>query len=1159
MHLLPLSTGTLDPAPAAVDLAQTPADIVVLSFSDGDLAALAAAVAGVDGMPSLRLAALKGLGHPFSVDLYVDEVAARARMVIVRILGGLDYWRYGLEELGAAARRRGFHLAAVPGCEQLDPRLDALSTLPEADLRRLWRYFREGGPDNLRQAMLFAASRIGRDAAWREPEALPAGAVVPELCRPAAAVVALLPLSGEGVSAADGDGWDPSGSARRPVGPVDPTRRVFDATPSPGRGGREAAIVPEDAPHALVTFYRSALLAGDTAPVAALADALSARGARVTAFAASSLKDDEAADALASLLAADPPDVVLNTTAFSARRGADHRGTVLDRADVPVLQLVQSGSAREAWAGSDRGLRAADLAMNVVLPEVDGRVLAGVISFKEAGEPDAAREFSPVLHRPDPDRIAHAADLAMAWARLRRTPRAERRLALVLSDYPGKAGRGGYAVGLDAPASLAGIAAALAGAGYAVDRIADPAALMAHLTGAEPTPVLSLDAYRAAFARLPDAFRDAVAARWGDPEADPDVRGGAFAFRIHRAGSMVCAVQPDRGPAADRRADYHDAALPPRHGYLAFYVWLREAERLHAMVHLGTHGTLEWLPGKAVALSSSCAPEAVLGAVPLVYPFIVSDPGEAAQAKRRAAAVTVGHLTPPLVAAGTHGATAELEALFDEYAEAQGLDARRARLLGQAILDRARDGDLLADCGVPADAAPEDALKRLDAWLCDVKEARIGDGLHVFGAAVPGRGPSFEACSAAETAGLLAALDGRFVVPGPSGSPAAGRMDVLPTGRNLYAVDPRAVPTRTAWEIGIRAAAEFATRYAQDHGEWPRRLVMDLWGSATMRTGGDDLAQALGLMGVRPRWHHGSTRVDGFEVLPAARLERPRVDVTLRISGLFRDTFPEQIALFDAAARAVAALDEDDEWNPLAAARRAGGDALDRVFGGAPDRYGLGLARAVAAGAFATRADLGERYLAGTSHAYAGADAAGRASPEFRDRVAGADGYLHVADLPEVDVLSSDTFAEHEGGFAAAAAALGTTPALYHADATVPGVLRVRALSEEVSRAVRARATNPRWIAGQMRHGFRGAAEIAETVDALFCFAATSDAAPSRHFDLLFDATLGDEAVRGFMVDANPAAARATAERFGQAQERGYWRARRNSTAAILAELRAAA
>ncbi len=1144
MHLLPLAQGTLDAEPAAIDLAQTPADVVVLSFSDGDLVALAGAVEGVAGLPSLRVAGLKSLQHPFSVDLYVEKVAARAQLVLVRILGGLDYWRYGLEELGAAARRHGFHLAAVPGCEQIDPRLDALSTLPKDDLRRLWRYFREGGPENLRQAMRFVASRIGRDVEWSEPAPLPSGFVVPDLCRSAAPVTAaaLLP-SGEKVAAK----WSDEGI----MGVPEPLIGLGSAeTPSPRRGEGQA-------PHALVTFYRSALLAGDVAPVEALADALQARGARVTAFAVSSLKDEEAAEALAALLVADAPDVVLNTTAFSARRGED--GTVLDRAGVPVLQVIQSGSTRDAWTASDRGLRSADLAMNVVLPEVDGRILAGAVSFKEAGAPDAEREFSPVLHRPDLDRIAHVADLALAWARLRRTPRAARRLGLILSDYPGKAGRGGYAVGLDAPASLAGIAASLAEAGYGVAPITDVAATMAHLTAGRPTPVLALDAYAEAFARLPTSFRDTVTARWGDPAADPDILDGAFAFRIHRASSLVVAVQPDRGHGGDRRVDYHDTALPPRHGYLAFYIWLREAERIHALVHLGTHGTLEWLPGKAVALSASCAPEAVLGAVPVVYPFIVSDPGEAAQAKRRIGAVTVGHLTPPLVAAGTHGATADIEALFDEYAEAQGLDARRARLLGQAILEQARDSGLAADCGIGPEVDQEAALVALDSWLCDIKEARIGDGLHVFGAADEARGPAFAACSAAETAGLLQALDGGFVAPGPAGSPAAGRMDVLPTGRNLYSVDPRAVPTRTAYEIGLRSAAEFANRYAQDHGDWPRRLVMDLWGSATMRTGGDDLAQAFALMGVRPRWHGGSTRVDGFEILPEARLKRPRVDVTLRISGLFRDTFPEQIALFDAAARAVAALDEDDDVNPLAAARRAGDGAPDRVFGGAPDRYGLGLAWSVSAGSFDTRAELGERYLAGTSHAYGGVDAAAHASAGFRDRVAQADSYLHVADLPEVDVLSSDTFAEHEGGFAAAASALGTSPALYHADATVPGTIKVRTLSEEVARVVRARATNPRWIAGQMRHGFRGAAEIAETVDALFCFAATSDAAPSRHFDLLFDATLGDDTVRDFMVEANPAAARATADRFAEAQTRGYWQSRRNSTAAILAELRQAA
>ena len=1110
MHLLPVLQGSLDRDAAAIDLAQTPAEIVVLSFSDGDLSALASAVAsaGID-LPTLRLAGLAQLSHPFSVDLYVEKVASRARFVLVRLLGGLDYWRYGVEELSAAAGRHGFGLAAVPGCEQLDPRLDELSTLPVDDLRRLWRYFREGGPENLTQAFRFMAARVGREVVWHEPKALLAAAVHAACCRPG---------------------------------------------PGPDHPGSET-------PHALVTFYRSALLAGDIAPVAALADALHARGARVTAVSVTSLKDEAAMAVLARLIETDPPDVVLNTTAFSAQRSGG--GTVLDDADAPVLQVIQSGSARDAWIGSTRGLGAADLAMNVVLPEVDGRLIGGVLSFKDSGPLDATHEFSPVQHRPDPDRVARVADLALAWARLRKMPRAGRRLACVLSDYPGKAGRGGYAVGLDAPQSVSSITAALQGAGYGVEALPDNAALMTALTEGIAEPLLSRVDYDRVFATLSEPFRGAVLRQWGTPDADPALVDGTFGFRIRRAGSLVLAVQPDRGHVADRRADYHDTALPPRHAFIAFYVWLREVERIDALIHLGTHGTLEWLPGKAVALGPACAPEAVLGPVPVIYPFIVSDPGEAAQAKRRIGAVTVGHLTPPLVAAGSHGSAAELEALFDEYAEAQGLDGRRARLLGAAILDRARASGLAEDCGIATDAEPETALQHLDAWLCDLKEARIGHGLHVFGGSDTGaRGAAFEACGAAEVAGLLEALDGRFVPPGPAGSPAGARRDVLPTGRNLYSVDPRAVPTRTAYEIGSRAAAEVLTRYVQDHGEWPRRLVLDLWGSATMRTGGDDLGQAFALMGVRPRWDHGSTRVNGFEILPLARLDHPRIDVTLRISGLFRDLFPDQIALFDAAVRAVAALDEEDDVNPLASARRSHRSpaTIHRVFGAAPERYGIGLARRIAAGDWSERRDLGETYLAASSHAYGGASATGQeAAAAFRDRVREADAYIRVADLPEVDLLSSDVAAEHQGGFAAAASALGAAPALYHADATVPGTLKVRSLTEEVARAVRARATNPRWIAGQMRHGFRGAAEIAETVDALYGFAATTDAVPSRHFDLLFDATLGDEAVRDFLTGSNPLAARSIAERFTEAASRGFWVSRRNSTAALLAEMRAAA
>jgi cobaltochelatase CobN len=532
-----------------------------------------------------------------------------------------------------------------------------------------------------------------------------------------------------------------------------------------------------------------------------------------------------------------------------------------------------------------------------------------------------------------------------------------------------------------------------------------------------------------------------------------------------------------------------------------------------------------------------------------------------------------------LIAAGAHGAAIELEGLFDEYSDAQSMDARRAARLAELIMDRARDTGLAAESGVADDMGTTEALVKLDAWLCDLKDMRIGDGLHVFGqapdaerraetaaslAALSGTSDratieaSLDACGEAEMQGLIAALDGRFVPPGPAGAPARGRLDVLPTGRNLFGVDPRAVPTRTAWEIGRRTAEEVLTRHTQDHGEWPRSVVLDIWGSATMRTGGDDLAQAFALMGVQPRWDTGSNRVAGFDILPLAAVGRPRIDVTLRISGLFRDVFPAQIALFDQAVRAVAELDELPEDNPLAASVREGtDDAGQRIFGAAPGQYGVGVSALLNSGDWQARDALGAAYLDATSHAYAANDVVTPANAGFRARVSVADAFVHVQDLADQDVLGADAFAEHEGGFAAAAASLGNRPALYHADTTSPDKSKIRTLREEVARVLRARAANPRWLAGQMRHGFRGAAEIAESVDNFFAYAALTDVTEDRQFDLLFDATLGDETVRDFLTEANPAAARGMADKFDQAIQRGFWTSRRNSTSEILAGLRA--
>lgn len=1087
MHLLVTQSRTLEEADAAVDLGQSPADVVILSFSDSDLGVLAA---NARALPrSLRLASLAQLKHPYSVDLYIERVLSKARFVLIRLLGGLDYWRYGVEEVARVARSNGFALAIVPGDHREDPRLDAASTLPKDELRRIWAFFQNGGATNIASLFGWIAARIGEpDAAWSEPEAVP---------------------------------------------PADRHRAACHAGAA-------------DAPRALVVFYRSMMLAGDAAPVCAMADALAARGFAVTSAYVTSLKDPAAARFIETLIDEERPDVVVNTTAFSARD--DDGRCVLDKADAPVLQAMLTGSSQEGWQENPRGLGPADLAMNVVLPEIDGRIITTALSCKAETARSERLEFARLVHQPLPSRTAFIADLALNWARLRRTPEHARHVALVLSDYPGKQGRSAYALGLDTPASVAAIAEDLRAVGYTIGDLPSAAELMRHLSRDTHRTTVSVQTYRAWLDALPPEFRADLVAAWGEPEDDPQVRDGLFQHAWIEAGHLLIALQPDRATAAERKAAYHDMARPPCHAYVAFYLWLRHARRIDALVHCGTHGTLEWLPGKALALSDTCAPEVVLGPTPLLYPFIVNNPGEAAQAKRRNGAVIIGHMTPPLMDAGLDGVAAEIEHLFDEFAAAETLDPPRAALIARTLVERIEETGLAAECGIDPRSGRE-ALIALDSWLCDIKEMRIRDGLHIFG-----RGTDAD-CAAGERQGLRAGLDGRFVPAGPAGAPSRARADIKPTGRNLYGTDPRAVPSRTAYEIGKRAAEAVIARYVEDNGDWPRSLVLDLWASATMRTSGEDLAQALAYLGLRPTWEAASARVTGFEILPSASLGRPRIDVTLRISGLFRDIFPAQITLFDQAVKAVFDLDEPDDINPLAAKRRAGGGAA-RIFGGAPSNYGLGLAQRIEADPLIDRAELGAAYLSGATHAYGGAEALGVAvGDRFTSLVAEADAFVHSQDLEGFDLLDAQANVEAEAGFAAATESLGRRVALYHLDTIASDRPKVRTQTEDVARIVRGRIANPRWIAGLMRHGYRGASEIAESIDNLYAMAVMSDAVSSRQFDLAFTATLGTAEVRSFLEDANRDAALAIARKFDLATRRGYWTSRRNSDAVILAEM----
>jgi cobaltochelatase CobN len=1110
MHLLTTSSTNLDEIVEAVDLGQPPGDIIVLSFVDSDLAGLAAAwQAERNVLPSVRLAHLRELRHPMSVDLWIDRVGADAKVIVVRLLGGLDWWKYGIERLSALARARDITLAVLPGEDRDDARLAAASTLPHQELDTLLGYFREGGRENLRSLLRRLAEYAGFDLRIQPPH----------------------PVPRQG-------GYEPG------QGAVD-LRRLASSL-DPGK-----PVVP-------IIFYRAMLLAADTAPIDALCAALSTRGLAPAPLVITSLKDKEAAAFLREAFARLSPAIIVTTTAFAAG-GNIGEPTPLDALDVPVLQVISATTKRAAWEGSPRGLGAADLAMHVVLPELDGRILAGAVAFKDPLAPQDVLAFTALASSPEPDRVAMVADRIAALVRLRALPCSERRVAVLMPDYPGAAGRNGYAVGLDVPASVLALLQDLSEAGYTVGETPKNSCELLDALASRDAE-LPLEHYENMLARLPITAATRLHDAWGAPTDDPGVRDGAFHFRAKQFGKVWVALPPDRGRSAERRADYHDPTLPPRHILVAFGLWLQHVAKADALVHMGAHGTLEWLPGKAVALTSECFPEIVTGPLPVIYPFIVSNPGEAAQAKRRIAGVTIGHLPPPLVAGELSGDARELERLVDEYAQADGLDRRRRERLARLIVETAQRSGLAREAGIGGTTSSGDALRRIDAWLCDLKDLAVKDGLHVYGRAPTGvDDPLWHVSAAAERAALLAALDGKRVAPGPAGTPTRGRRDVLPTGRNMFTADPRTLPTATAMDLGRLAADEVVRAHLQTHGEMPRAIVIDLWGSATLRTGGEEIAQGLSLMGCRPIWEPASARITGIEVLPTAAVGRARVDVTWRISGLFRDLFPAQIALLDAAVQAVAAREEDSDENPLAHARRMGGAArLDRIFGNAPGTYGAGIEDLLGRGAD-TEA-IGSAYLAAASHRYGGASGDGEAAPgAFAERVGTADLLLHSSDDPGRDLLEGAEDAAFVGGFAAAAKMLGRAADLVMLDMTDPQRPRARTLSAALARIVRGRAINPRFIAGQMRHGPRGAAEFAETVDRLAAFAETTGAVSSELFDLLFDAYVADPAVRDFLLRENLDAAAAIAGRLDNARRCGLWHPRRNDVDAGLAALTAEA
>lgn len=1251
VHLLTAQVGTPDTLTDPIDLDQTPGDIVVLTSADTEIAGLARAWNNIDpnrnlNPPSLRLANLLQLSHNFSVDLYIEKTLSAARLIIIRVLGGPSYWQYGLDEVRRLARGHGIQLAVVSGSAYRDETLDAYSTISQANSNRLWAYLVEGGPENYRNFLLFAHHLI-------DPKIK-----APTPAKPLAKAGLYWP--GEGQITLDqlNNKW------QNPTAPV-----------------------------TAITFYRALLQAGDLAPIDALIESLQKKGLNPMPAFASSLKDEIAIEILSRYYNENPPSVTINTTSFAvAKPGMEGAGTVLDQGGAPVLQAILAGTNQNHWQENTRGLIARDIAMNVALPEIDGRVTTRAISFKaDLGRNDAV-EANLTGHQPLASRIEYVTDLAANWATLQQTPMAEKRIALILSNYPATDGRIANGVGLDTPAGSLNLMKALQEVGLKISNLpGTPNSLIEKLQNPEQNKPhwarFSLHDYQAAVSHMPADFTCSITDRWGKPDEDPsfETESNSFLIRALDHGHLTLALQPGRGEGLDAKQSHHDATIPPTHGYLAFYLYLRKTFKAHIMVHMGKHGNLEWMPGKALALSQSCAPEVIFGPMPHLYPFIVNDPGEGAQAKRRTSAVIIDHLTPPLTRAESYGPLKDLEALVDEYYEAAGVDPRRTGLLGNQIIDLAHKIGLNTDCNIRETDSPDEQLQKLDNYLCELKELQIRDGLHVFGQSPEGpqktnmltaltrlpRGngkgknqsllralshdlalgfdpltatlgkaytgprpqalnmqssaqwrtigdtierletlmanlidgniepspewpetsavltfiktelaPKLETCGNAEISAVISGLKGRFIAPGPSGAPTRGRLDTLPTGRNFYTIDTRTLPTETAWALGAKSAERIITAYTQEHGTWPKQIAMSAWGTANMRTGGDDLAQAMAFIGARPTWDSASRRITGFEIIPLSELKRPRVDLIFRISGFFRDAFPGQIELLQSAINAVASLDEDEDANPLAAAvKKTRHDTMAsqaqyqpalnstaRIFGPAETAYGAGLKTKIhddyQSGTWQDRAALAETYINASANIYgregelvANGDNK-QALAHFKALLKTTNLVIHNQDNREFDLLDSEDFYQFEGGLGAAVeAASGTMPEIYHNDHSNPENPKVQTLGEEIARIVRARAANPKWIKAIMKHGHRGAGEMLATVSNLTAFARLTNSIKPHQFESLYEAYLVDETVKDFLKTNNLPALREMAAIFKGAIDHGLWQPKRNSTHDYLREL----
>jgi magnesium chelatase subunit H len=920
-----------------------------------------------------------------------------------------------------------------------------------------------------------------------------------------------------------------------------------------------------------VLLMRSYALSGNAAHYDGVIAALEAKGLQPIPAFACGLDQREAVARYFMRNGTATVEAVVSLTGFSlvggpAYNDAPAAETLLASLDVPYIAAHPvEFQTLEQWQNDPRGLLPVEATMMVAIPELDGAICPMTFGGRSAVSASNGRDMVP-----------HAERTAMLAARvarlvaLRRKARGQRKIAVVLFNFPPNAGAVGSAAYMSVFGSLHNTLRSLAGAGYQVD-VPDSVEALRNIILTGNAPRFGTSANVAArvpvdqhVRRLP--WLAEVEAQWGPAPGRLQTDGTSLLVLGQRFGNVFVGIQPAFGYEGDPMRLLFERGFAPTHAFCAFYRWLTEEFAADAVLHFGTHGALEFMPGKQSGLSSECWPDRLIGDLPNFYLYASNNPSEGMIAKRRIGATLISYLTPPVAHAGLYRGLLDLKASLDRW---RGLSPDGDRRQRETLTSLIQAQAVAVDLATPEPAWVGDEKERIDrlsAELFELEYTLIPHGLHVVGEPpdVEQRAAMLDATGTTDQASrvrleellatdyeipaILHALDGGYVRPAPGGD-LLRTTDVLPTGRNLHGFDPFRIPSAFAVRDGAQQAERLLARHRTDCGALPETIAIVLWGTDNLKTEGGPIAQALWLIGAEPRCDSYG-RVAGARLVPLDVLGRPRIDVVATLSGIFRDLLPLQTKLLAEAALLAATADEPVEQNfvrkhALAFQDGHGGsleDAALRVFGNADGAYGANVNQLIGSGAWQDEDELADVYLRRKGFAYGVSGPPRRHDAVLQNVLAGVDIAYQNIDSLELGVTTVDHYFDSLGGInrAVRRARGGTAAAIYIGDQT-RGEGTVRTIAEQVALETRTRALNPKWYEPLLTHGYEGVREIETHVSNTLGWSATTGDVAPWIYEKLSETFVLDPAMRDRLAALNATASVKIANRLIEAHERNYW------------------